>query len=64
MVSGIAQDPLLYSSGVLVCSIRTDWRANQGTGEKGCINVSEEAYEWLLLFSVYKQELEIVSFPC
>ena len=29
MVSGIALDPLLHSSGVLVCPIRTDWRAYQ-----------------------------------
>ena len=27
MVSGIVRDPLLHSSGVLVSSIRTDWRA-------------------------------------
>ena len=29
MLSEIARDPLLYSSGVLVCSIRTDWRTIQ-----------------------------------
>ena len=29
MISGIARDPLLHSSGVQVCLIRTEWRAIQ-----------------------------------
>jgi len=35
MIPGIAQDPLLPSSGVLVCSIRADWRATQHYGIRG-----------------------------
>ena len=29
MVCGIDRDPMLHSSGMLVCSIRTDWGAMQ-----------------------------------